>query len=151
MIKENSEIKSPNDILRNRKRSLRDRLQLAIYEFPPDYFTVTFADPNNAVLITEGEAGREAYFVYGRFKSKELHRKEGLPHNQPDGAADENDFRQTNSLATFSLSPDSDDEDALDDISTVSLFARGTRGRKDLKTRRESLNALAQEKSSAAN
>ena len=89
MIKENSEIKSPNDILRNRKRSLRDRLQLAIYEFPPDYFTVTFADPNNAVLITEGEAGREAYFVYGRFKSKELHRKEGLPHNQPDGAAAE--------------------------------------------------------------
>lgn len=79
---------------------MRDRLKIAIYEIPPDYFTVTLADPNNAVLITVGEAGREACFVYGRFKSKELQKKEGLSQNQPD-AADENDFRKTTPVATF--------------------------------------------------
>lgn len=105
-----SEIKSPDDILRNKKRSLRDHLRLAVYELPPDYFTVTLADARNAVYITEKEAGSEAYFVYGRFKSKELQKGEGLSHNQP-GAAGENDFRNTTPLATFSLSPDSDDED----------------------------------------
>lgn len=94
---------------------MRDYLRLAVYELPADYFTMTLADPRNAVLITEGEAGREAYFVYGRFKSKELQRREGLSHNQPNGAAGENDFAETTPLATFSLSPDWDDKDELDE------------------------------------
>lgn len=110
MIKQDPKIKSPNEILRNKKRSLRDHLRLAIYELPADYFTVTLADPRNAVLITEGESGREAYFVYGRFKSKELQRREGLLHNQPNVAASEKDFAETTPLATFSLHSDSDDE-----------------------------------------
>lgn len=111
MDKEISEIKSPDEILRNKKRSLRDYLQLAVYELPAGYFTVTLADPRNTVYITEIEAGGEAYFVYGRFKSQELQRREGLSHNQPDGAESENDFAETTPLATFSLSPDSDEED----------------------------------------
>jgi hypothetical protein len=111
MSEQNSKIKSPDEIFRNKKRVMRDHLQLAIYELPADYFTVTLADPRNTVLITEGEAGREAYFVYGRFKSKELQRREGLSHNQPNGAASENDFAETIQLATFSLHPDSDDDE----------------------------------------
>lgn len=116
MSEQNSKIKSPDEIFRNKKRAARDHLRLAVYELPPDYFTVTLADPRNAVLITEGEAGREAYFVYGRFKSKELQRREGLSHNQPNGAAGENDFAETTPLATFSLSPDSDEDDDEPDV-----------------------------------
>lgn len=118
-----SEIKSPDDILRNKKRSLRDYLRLAVYDLPPDYFTVTLADPRNAVYITEKEAGGDAYFVYGRFKSKELQRREGLSHNQPDGAANENDFRNTTPLATFSLSPDADEEEGNEPHEQFDRFA----------------------------
>ena len=110
MSEQNSKIKSPDEIFRNKKRARRDHLQLAIYEIPADYFSVTLADPHNAVLITEGEAGRDAYFIYGRFKSKELQMDEGLSQNQM-GAPDENDFAAGTRLATFSLQPDSDDED----------------------------------------
>lgn len=116
-------IKSPDDIFRNKKRSLRDYLRLAVYELPPDYFTVTLADPDNAVFITEGEAGPEAYFVYGRFKSKELQRREGLSHNQPNGEANENDFRNTTPLATFSLSPDSDEDEPIEEFDRFAFCA----------------------------
>lgn len=114
MTKEISGIKSPDEIFQNKKSALRDDLRLAIYEFPPDYFTATLADPNNAVLITEGEAGREALFVYGRFKSKELQKKEGLSESQSDAAC-ESDFADGTRLATFSLHSESDSEDKPDE------------------------------------
>lgn len=110
MVKENSDIKSPDEILRNYKKSMRDRLQLAVFEIPQDFFTVTLAKPKNAVYITQDEAGKGAYFVYGRFKSKELQKEEGLSQNRRDGT-DENNFAERTRLATFSLQPDSDDED----------------------------------------
>ena len=115
MGKEKTKIKSPEEILRDIKRAKRDHLRLAVYELPPDYFTVTLRDPKNAVLITVGEAGHEAHFVYGRFKSKELQKREGLLQYQTNGAASESDFHKITRLASFTLDPASDDHHEPDE------------------------------------
>lgn len=49
---------------------MRDDLHLAMFEIPSDFFSETMSKQENAIYITEGAAGKEAYFVYGRFKSK---------------------------------------------------------------------------------
>lgn len=115
MGKEKSKIKSPEEILRDIKRAKRDHLRLALYELPPDYFTVTLRDPKNAVFITAGEAGSEAHFVYGRFKSKELQKREGLLQYQMNGAASENDFIKITRLASSMLDSASDDHHEPDE------------------------------------
>jgi hypothetical protein len=113
MTEETSEMKSPDEILRNYKKSMHDRLPLAVFEIPRDFFTVALAAPRNAVSITQGETGPGAYFIYGRFKSKKLQKAEGLSQNVA-GGANENDFANKTPLATFSFQNDSDSEDEPD-------------------------------------
>lgn len=115
MIEQKSEIKSPDEIVRNYKKSMREYLQLAVFELPPDFFTVTMAKPENAVLIYEREAGKDAYFVYGRFKSLRLHRQEKLSQGSDDGIS-ALAFAEEKKLATFTLQPDDENGSEFYDL-----------------------------------
>lgn len=149
-----AEIKSPDEILRSYIKSMRESLRLAVFEVPPDFFTDTMAKRENAVLIYEGEAGKDPYFVYGRFKSLELQAQENLSQESNGNRIDAIDFAEEMNLATFVLQSDDDDEDAdeLYDLfalcgwrSKVEGFENAARKFERLGTRRRSGNELKRE------
>lgn len=99
---------------------MREYLQLAVFELPPDFFTQIMSQPENAVLIYENEAGKDAYFVYGRFKSLKLQAQESSSQQSNGNSVDALRFAEEMKLATFALQPD-DDGDGEDEL--YDLFA----------------------------
>lgn len=89
---------------------MREHLHLAVFELPSNFFTETMSQPENAILIYESEAGKDAYFVYGRFKSLKSQAQENLPQQSNGNRIDALQIVEEMKLATFALQPDDDGE-----------------------------------------